>query len=283
MKPVILVVILSICASLPLRAQSIRDSQGGAALPLTKISIFSSGVAYFEHSGQVSGSAELSFPFKAEAINDVLKSLIVGDPVGNAPRVSYPSSETLYATLRSLGFEFTGNPGLPEILAGRKGAEIRLQAPNEITGRIVGVEHRDRGQNGEAAWLIIFSSEGIRSIAIEEISSFSFTDPRINADLSRALDLIASSRDEVTRDLRLSLPVSGNAASRNVTVSYVIPAPVWKVSYRLDLGTALSRSNTAAPARFQGWAIVDNDSDTDWQNVSLSLVAGRPVSFIQTL
>jgi hypothetical protein len=50
---------------------------------------------------------------------------------------------------------------------------------------------------------------------------------------------------------------------------------VWKVSYRLDLD--------GAQPRFQGWAIVDNDSDTDWNNVEISLVTGRPVSFIQNL
>jgi len=62
---------------------------------------------------------------------------------------------------------------------------------------------------------------------------------------------------------------------RKVSLSYVIPSPVWKVSYRLDLG--------ASKPLFQGWAIVDNDSDTDWNNVTLSLVAGRPTSFIQAL
>jgi len=33
----------------------------------------------------------------------------------------------------------------------------------------------------------------------------------------------------------------------------------------------------------QGWAIVDNDTDTDWELVELSLVTGKPVSFIQNL
>ncbi|GHV22330.1 hypothetical protein FACS189494_09000 [Spirochaetia bacterium] len=62
---------------------------------------------------------------------------------------------------------------------------------------------------------------------------------------------------------------------RNVDISYVIPTPVWKVSYRLDL-------NQSKPF-LQGWAIIDNDGDTDWVDVELSLVTGRPVSFIQNL
>src|SRR5207245_21046 len=32
-----------------------------------------------------------------------------------------------------------------------------------------------------------------------------------------------------------------------------------------------------------GWAIVENQTDNDWSNVQLSLVSGRPISFIQDL
>jgi hypothetical protein len=70
----------------------------------------------------------------------------------------------------------------------------------------------------------------------------------------------------------LNLPGEGR---RDISLSYVIPTPVWKVSYRLDL----SRDKPF----LQGWAIVDNNSDTDWSNVNLSLVTGKPVSFIQNL
>ena len=36
-------------------------------------------------------------------------------------------------------------------------------------------------------------------------------------------------------------------------------------------------------ASVQGWAIVENQTDNDWNNVQLSLVSGRPISFIQDL
>ncbi len=70
----------------------------------------------------------------------------------------------------------------------------------------------------------------------------------------------------------MRLPGSG---TRQAAIGYVIAAPVWKVSYRLDL--------SPDKPQFQGWAIVDNPSDLDWKGVSLSLVSGRPVSFIQDL
>ena len=39
----------------------------------------------------------------------------------------------------------------------------------------------------------------------------------------------------------------------------------------------------AAGGNLQGWAIVENQTDNDWNNVQMSLVSGRPISFIQDL
>jgi hypothetical protein len=264
----------------------VQNAQNTAELPLKRISLFSSGVAYFEHSGTVSGQADILLPFDAGAVNDALKSLVINDQVSNgSPSVHYASQNTLDRTLKSLKIDLSRAPGIGEILNGLKGAELEVSAPNAIRGRIIGVEYRQgasaaeqyymynpNARPTEEAWLSLFTTQGIRVIAVKDISSFRFIDERINADLARALDLIMASRDENVRNLLVSLP---GESRRNVSLSYVIPTPVWKVSYRLDL-------SGSAPF-LQGWAIVDNDSDTDWNQVQLSLVTGRPVSFIQNL
>jgi hypothetical protein len=285
-------------------AQSIQDRGGGGSggqtgtetsIPLRKISLFSSGVAYFEHGGDVSGDLVVHLPFNQNAVNDVLKSLVINDPGSASPSVRYASEQTLYRTLRSLRIDLSGNPGAAEILQNLRGAEIQANTPSAVTGRILGVEYRYGQQRSPAgaevqtrggtydgepareAWLSLATDQGIRVMAVRDISSFSFTDPHINGDLKRALDLLLTSRDAETRMLTISLPGSGRRA---VSLSYVIPAPVWKVSYRLDLGQEQPRTGGAM---FQGWAIVDNDGDTDWTGVELSLVTGRPVSFVQNL
>jgi hypothetical protein len=56
----------------------------------------------------------------------------------------------------------------------------------------------------------------------------------------------------------------------------MIPAPVWKSSYRLLW-------NDKTEPTLEGWAIIDNTSGEDWTNVVLSVVSGRPVSFISRL
>jgi hypothetical protein len=63
---------------------------------------------------------------------------------------------------------------------------------------------------------------------------------------------------------------------RRVRVAYIIATPVWKTSYRLVL------TDNEAPF-LQGWALVENTTDEDWQEVRLSLMSGRPISFIMDM
>ena len=52
-----------------------RQSRG-TDLPLKRIALLSSGVGYFEHSGNISAAAaEILLPFDSGAVNDALKSL----------------------------------------------------------------------------------------------------------------------------------------------------------------------------------------------------------------
>ena len=254
-----------------------------AELPLRRIALFSSGIAYFERSGTItppaSGQTQITLSFDASEVNDVLQSLVINDPVAVSPSVRYASENTLWLTLRGLRIDLSHSPGIAEILHGLRGAELEVAAPNLIRGRIIGVEQRFAAvpfvpgfPPPAEARLSLLTPQGIRVIPVNDIDSFRFIDEAINADLNRALDLILDWREDGTRSLVVTLD---GTASRNVTLSYVIPAPVWKVSYRLDL--------SGTTPFLQGWAIVDNDSDTDWDDVELSLVIGRPVSFIQNL
>jgi hypothetical protein len=62
-----------------------------------------------------------------------------------------------------------------------------------------------------------------------------------------------------------------------VRIGYVVEAPIWKTSYRLLL------NDKGSGGSLQGWAIVENQTESDWNGVSLSLVSGRPISFMMDL
>jgi hypothetical protein len=278
-KNILYLAVFSICLPV-ISAQGIQDAEiaNSQALPVTKISIYSSGLAYFEHTGTLNGAAVIRLPFKENAVNDALMSLVLNDPASASPSVSYQSSNTLFQTLRSLKIDLSDEADILNILRKLRGVEVEIAVPSPVSGKIMAVEYRSRispsGIVTDEQWLSLYTEQGIRRFSFADIIAIKFKDPAIEADLKRALDLIAGSRNNNSRDLTIQLPGTG---SRKVSLSYVIPAPVWKVSYRLDLG-----SGNAKP-RLQGWAIVDNDGDQDWNKVELSLVAGRPASFIQNL
>jgi hypothetical protein len=258
-----------------LQAQTGADVAGAARLPLKKASLFSSGVAYFEHSGTVTGNERLTLPFNTNTINDALKSLVINDTDSGSPSINYPSETTLYRTLKNLKIDLSTQGGLLDMLKNLQGAEIIIRAADEegrieqVRGRIVAVEDRpDYGQT----FISLATPQGVRLINIQDVLNLVFTDSGISNDLNRALDLLSGARAQ--RDHSLSIELPGKR-KREVRVSYVIPSPVWKISYRLDL-------SQTSPL-LQAWAIIDNDSDTDWAEVELSLVSGKPVSFIQPL
>jgi hypothetical protein len=63
-------------------------------------------------------------------------------------------------------------------------------------------------------------------------------------------------------------------------VGYVQESPLWKTSYRLVLDEAAEGGkDQKAQALLQGWAIVENTTDQDWKDVTMTLVSGRPISF----
>ena len=69
-------------------------------------------------------------------------------------------------------------------------------------------------------------------------------------------------------------------------IGYLVETPVWKTSYRLVLDKKKPADKGEAAKRrrkLQGWAIVENQTDNDWNDVQLSLVSGRPISFIEDL
>jgi len=74
------------------------------------------------------------------------------------------------------------------------------------------------------------------------------------------------------KDQALSLGVR-MAAGRvhDVQVSYAVPTPTWKAAYRVVLDDHASL--------LQGWAMVNNVSQEDWNGVQLTLATGAPMSY----
>lgn len=244
-------------------------------LSVSRVVMFTNGVAYIEHSGTVQGDSNLSLSFKVGQINDLLKSLVLIDEGGSVDGVRYPSQEPLGRALSSFSVNLQGASDLGSLLERMRGAEIAVAASSTITGRILGVESRQVARENVALsenYVNLWTSTGLQSLPLRTINSIQPTDPLLREEFQKALQLIAQSRNDDNKTIEISFRGRGR---RNVRIGYVSESPVWKTSYRLDIG--------ANKGYLQAWAIVENITEQDWNNVRLSLVSGRPNSFIQDL
>jgi hypothetical protein len=81
-------------------------AEEGTTLPLSKISLYSSGVGYFQHDGTVNGRAQLNLRLDTNQINDILKSLVVQDfGGGKVSTVTYGSRDPVTKTLGSFWYQ----------------------------------------------------------------------------------------------------------------------------------------------------------------------------------
>ncbi len=271
--------------------------QAQADVPITAIVLYSSGVGYFEHAGVVNGNADTELRFKTDQINDILKSLVLEDlDGGRISTVTYPSQDPIAKTLHSFAVDITGNPTLAELFNQLRGAAVTVHlADRQAKGTILGVEKKqlstgdgDQKDAVTTAVLNIVTSGSIEAIPMDQVRRIELDDVQLQSELTRALQTLAQSRDQDKKPVVIHFKGQGE---RHVRLGYVVGTPIWKTSYRLLLGDDVdtkkegpaTRPADGHAARLQGWAIVENQTDNDWHNVRLSLVAGRPISFIENL
>lgn len=273
-------------------ARPAAPALGADALPLRAVTLYRSGVGYFERSGMLAGDALVSLRIDKDLVNDMLKSLVLLDKGGGSvSAVGFGSKEPLARRLASFGVNIADNPSVAALLERVRGSRVRLTLPEgPVEGTVLGVEQRPtavpvpRLPGGPEAqgvagvipefFVNIVTAAGLKSVAISRVSAFELLDPKLAEELNLALAALAGARDE--RSASIDLAFTG-AGERAVGVGYVHETPVWKTSYRLVLPEA-SESGAAKPV-LQGWAIVENTTDEDWRDVRLSLASGAPVGF----
>ncbi len=257
-----------------------QDLKPATTLPITRVVLFNSGVGYFSRSGEVEGDARVDLSFPESDVNDLLKSMVLEDfGKGRVSAVSYDSREPIARTLNSFAINLNNNPTFAGIVTQMRGERVEVAVsataanqPGKLTGTIVGVEKQKvpaGTQTVEVEVLNMWCAEGLRAVKMTDIQSLRFSNPVIESEFRRALDVLALSHDNGKKAVSLHFAGDGK---RKVQVGYVVEAPIWKTSYRLIL------ADKAKPY-LQGWAMVENPTDEDWTGVKMALVSGRPISF----
>src|ERR1017187_8515403 len=248
-----------------------------ADLPVKQVILYKHGIGFFERSGTLGPGESARLDFNASDMNDVLKSLTLEERGGGKiSGLRYDSMDPLSHRLADFPFQIGDDQSLAAIFGRLQGSRVEVKFGNDtVAGAIVGgrvVAGTDKQAEREFVTLLLDSGD-IRTLDLAAASGIRFTDAKLQANFKDYLAAVADARSKDKRSVYID---STDARQRQIVASYTIPAAVWKSSYRLMLG------EKGQPV-LEGWAIVDNTTGEDWNKVQLSLVSGRPISFVSQL
>ncbi len=242
-------------------------------LPITHMTLYKHGVGFFQRRASFGGD-KVDLTFRTEEMNDVLKSLTAIDwGAGQVLGVEYATPQSQEERLQGCSIQLREEESLTDLLTGLRGRRVtlRLDQAEAATGLVIGID-RPEGDQPLTSILVSLLAEGdrVQAFPLGRVQGVDILDERGAADLHFFLDTSLSPETHRLVTIRLS------PGEHDLMVSYVAPAPTWRVSYRLVL-------DDGKQALLQGWGIFDNRLEEDLNGVSLALVAGMPISFVYDL
>lgn len=245
-------------------------------LPVESVTLSSGGLAEVQRSARLDGDGTLYLEVPLEQVNDVLKSLVVRDPGGRIRGLSLDGLATLEETFRRLPFAPDDLGSVARLAATLQGVEVRVSSGGQrLEGLVLGVAESEPDEEGHRVrTLSLLDAEGgVATLRLGDDARLEVLDSALRERLGEAAEVSGRARTEEMRRIAIELDGEGE---REVSLTYVVAAPVWKSAYRL-----LLEADDAA--RLQAWSVVENASGSDWDDVALTLSSGAPVTLIQRL
>jgi hypothetical protein len=246
--------------------------------------LYKHGVGYVERQGAVKGTKEIKLSFKKPYMNDLLKSLLVfSTGKGLVTGVSYETPEDISKLIAEKAIRVPEREAMIGLFRQLKGYTVDIQTNTEkVKGKVLGTQEPvqgasqqlniDLGKEEIKPTVVIKQEDGaIKSVIVEKIVSYKIEDDEATEDLDFFLDAVTSERKKNVKAVTVFL----DGKDTQLNVSYISSMPSWRVSYRLV--------HEKDKAMVQGWGIIDNNLDEDLKDVDISLVAGKPISFIYDL
>lgn len=262
------------------RKAAAAEAVASDELPVTRVALYQNGVGYFERRGKIDGDV-ITLRIRPDQINDILKSLTVIDlGEGRPVSISLPVDKQAVDALAQVPTQIRDDGGILSLLQAFRGARVELKtSSSSMVGRVVGLENLERVTDGGHVvpdWRVTLKQDDgtLRVVALDTITALHMEDRTLEVGLEKSLDV--SLNEGSWKPIELNVRMNEVGGEREVLVSYIVSMPIWKPAYRLVLGEE-------EQGLFQGWAVVDNVSGSDWRDVGMSLVAGTPMSFIYDL
>lgn len=255
-------------------------------LPIRRLTLYKHGVGFVERGGPLVGEA-VALVFRSDEVNDALKSLLAVDRSGGQVLgIHYETPADRAARLAESGIVLGADHTLLDLLRALRGWRVRLTvgegtASGDYMGRLLGVEVVDDKPVSRArVALLEADSNRIVNLPLGRLAAVELLDERTAGDLRFFLDTSMNEESHRTVHIRLS------PGAHDLRVSYLIPSPTWRVSYRLIAESTPGGAGAGAAGGellLQGWGLFDNRLEEDLDGVTVALVAGQPISFIYDL
>lgn len=242
--------------------------------PITSITLSSGGLAEVVRKADIDSSGLINMTVPLEQVNDVLKSIVVFDEAGVVEGITLPGPNPLAETFKNLPFTVEDLQSPARLLAKLQGTRVRLEkAGSTVEGLVLGVSVQDDGDKGQSHVASVLSDGRITGVGLSADTEVTFLDEDIQQKVAKALSAVGSGKSDGARTVALKVAGEGE---REVAVSYVVPAPIWKTAYRVV-------TMADDKARLQAWAVLENASGEDWDGVRITLSSGAPVTLKQRL
>ncbi len=247
-------------------------------LPITHMTLYKHGVGFFERRTRLSGE-EVQLAFRVEEMNDILKSLTALDlGGGQVLGIDYATPQSREERLAGCTIRLDDTRSWRDLLANLRGRRVTLHLDQEeqATGQLLGLDELPDRQPLATALvsLLLDKTAHVQAVPLGRVLGVEILDEQGAADLRFFLETALG--QETYRQVTIRL----TPGEHDLLVSYIAPAPTWRVSYRLVLD---AQAQGGPRALLLGWGIFDNRLEEDLQGIALSLVAGMPISFIYDL
>ena len=240
-------------------------------MPENRVVIYSNGIADFQRSYTVSADApaQISIPVRQDHLADVLASFnVYGDVALDSPPTFRPTNEL------EGNISIDSQRVVEGLVTSLSGATVNVdRVSSSIEGTLVGLHEELEATSGEPVKVksvIVLTDEGLQRCPIRDIQNLQFLDEDVQAEIDKALQ--RNFQRIKPNSTFVELTVSTSVEETDAVVQYTIPAAAWKISYRIRL----SEDRTT---ELQGFAVVDNNTEEDWNDFRVSVVTGEPITF----
>lgn len=231
---------------------------------VTRLVMYKHGMALVERSGPVDGDFALTF--RHAQMKDVLKSLSVTSVGGELAvgAVSFDTPTDPHTQLGGRGVQIESGNALRGLFDGLRGRTVEVDCGDtRHRGEVIGV---DESAKYRQVLVLRTDAGAVSLIELADVGAVTLTEGPSRENLEYLLD--RSRALTAGQHCQLGVQVRG---SGTVQVSYVVPAPLWRLSYRLV------RDGDTLVLTAMG--IVHNPVDEDLTDIALTLTTGEPVSF----